>query len=365
MKMLLLFVAFFQVSQSTYDSARSLSYDSEFNQAIELIESEIPNGIPDSLRLKTMYLLAWNYKQLDQRESIRKSVSILSELIEQNNLPISTLSARIYSLRANGYGQLGNYEELYLGHLKAIEIAEAVGDTNEISRGLRNLFSYYEWEDKPKDIGRSIVYKLREFRNMNDELSWRAYIVEAWFENIHGNNDRAIELIAKAKPLSKELGLDRYQETLFASVKFFIDDRNLQLAERTIYKLLNDSIVQNSPELQYVALARLAHLYSLDDRRDEAEQIFNRMSGIEEHVGRNELKIGIYAEMAFEGIENTYELDPVFEGYKKSGLEWWAKFLIVVGGLGLLAALVFTRRYYLNPVASHQGFVSAWSQYRV
>lgn len=89
------------------------------------------------------------------------------------------------------------------------------------------------------------------------------------------------------------------------------------------------------------------------------------MSGIEEHVGRNELKIGIYAEMAFEGIENTYELDPVFEGYKKSGLEWWAKFLIVVGGLGLLAALVFTRRYYLNPVASHQGFVSAWSQYRV
>lgn len=364
MKLLLLFVALFQVNQSVYDDALSLSTEGEFIKAIELIESEIPNGIPDSLYDRTVYLLAWNYKQIDQRESVKKSVNLLSELIESRGLSESTLAARIYSLRANGYYQLGNIEEYFQGHLKALSIAESIGDSAESIRALRNLYTYYSGELSSKEIAKEIVDKINSYKSFSNELLFQAKMIEAWYESKYGDVQRAVELVAQAKLTGRELGLDRYQEALFAAVRFYIKDENFILAERTIYELLNDPLVQNSPEMEYIALARLAHLYSLVDRRDEAQPLFDRMDEIEEHVGAYEIRLGVVAEMAFNGIEDSHELDPVFEEYKKSGLDWWAKMLFLAAGFGLLAALLFTGRFYLNPApVSHPKFSGAWSQY--
>lgn len=136
----------------------------------------------------------------------------------------------------------------------------------------------------------------------------------------------------------------------FAQATFLIADNNLKLAEDYLVELLENESIGLSWSSKYRILARLVHVYMQTNRINLAELAIEKMEEMPNNsIDAYSIEIGAYAKMAYAGVDNAYELDPVFSGYKESGMDWWAKFLLVAAGLGLLATLLITGRYLLTP----------------
>lgn len=342
--------------------ALELTLEGRTDSALSIINESITDqSLQDSTYYQARYLQAWILKQQSTSESLQQSL----DLLETN---YKSAPEKYYLLRSRMHALAGNIKELFgdlAGHLeehtRSYELAVAANDTSAITLALRNLYGNHSRRESSKDELAWFVDELERFAKKTDDklLDLRALMIRAYYEHKYGDTDKAIRLIASARPIALEQGLKWYEDVQFARVTFFLGDGNFTLAESVLFELLNEPTVQASPSARYKALARLVQLYMFTDQQAAADRAWKELNLISGQLHPDAIELGVYARMAYRKVGNPYELDPVFKGVKKSGYSGWALAVLCLIMFG--ATLTLLRRS--KPVAPAQVSSGVWQQY--
>jgi hypothetical protein len=344
MKILLLFVALFQVNQEQVSLAYNLHEEGLVDSALLVLRS-IEHTERDSVYYVARNLEAWILMDMGDRSSLQNGFDILNEEIPRTPYPLT--KTRMLSLRGYINQAWGNMNGFRMDQEASYKLSKEIGDTVGMSLALRNVYYYYSKRNRNPDEVEWFVAQMKSIDG-DDIHRLRTLFVESYYEHKYGSIDKAIGLIAQAKSIVPDNSEQWTMDVHFAQATFLVSGGNLSLAEEYLVELLEDSSLDLSWSSKYRILARLVQIYMEIDRKDLASEAIDLMESMSSNsIDSYSIEIGAFAKMAFAGATNAYELDPVFSGYKKSGLDWWAKFLIVAAGLGLLAALAFASRLFL------------------
>lgn len=321
MKTLILIIAVFQGIPEQINKAEDYSYQANYDSALAILNPFLESySGKDSLYFRAIYLKAWNIKQKGDRESLKQVELLINDHIQIPEETYPLLASRMYALLGTTKYALNDLYGLQEYSLKSLLISEKINDTLGVTLALRNIFSFQYRVISSKEESEKLIQLLEKYAAKGDEEQVRYLTSKAYYEFRFGKKERGLALIARARDIAKTLPLKHYEDVLFSQAEFLVYNENLDAVEPILFELLNDERVQKSVNSTYKALARLVQFYVYSRNQEMAETAFFELKRNEKNLDIEALKIGVYAEMAYKGIDNPADMDPVFQGLKKSSL---------------------------------------------
>ncbi|HCD53430.1 MAG TPA: hypothetical protein DEQ34_13355 [Balneolaceae bacterium] len=339
----------FQVTTNERISQAYDLHDQGLADSAIVVLQQVDSEPKDSAYYVAKNLEAWIYMDAGDRESLQKGFEILNLEIDSNTYPLT--KSRMLSLRGYISQAWGDMESYRADQEASYKLSKEIGDTLGMSLALRNVYYYYsELRQNKKEV----AWFVREMKAMPGDSTHqlRTIFVESYYEYLYGSEKKAIKLIADAWRLVPTGNEQWIMDVAFAQATFLIADRNLTLAEQKLVDLLEADELDLSWSAQYRVLARLVQIYMLTDRKALAGKALDKMAAMPSNsIDMYSIEIGAYAKMAYAGYKNAVEMDPVFNGVKKSGINDWQLALLVLAGAGILCGLLFgfARKEMVNP----------------
>lgn len=195
MKIVLLFVALFQINQEQISLAYNLHDEGLVDSALSVLRS-IEQIERDSAYYVARNLEAWILMDKGDRENLQEGFDILNEEIPR--VPYLLTKTRMLSLRGYIQQSWGNKKGFRIDQELSYKISKQIGDEFGMSLALRNVYYYYSDLNRNPDELQWFIQEMKS--NQGDSThKLRTLFVESYYEHKYEDNHKAIELIAEAK----------------------------------------------------------------------------------------------------------------------------------------------------------------------
>jgi len=328
MQILLLFTLFIQVQpkpdlHSLINEVRAEQRKGDYVSALDSYKEKVLPKLdeaPNNLRVNAELLEILILKKLGETElALHKADSLLIEF--PDDLPVHRMQA--LSHKANLHYDNLQIDEFYSTQKELFRFAEVHNDGNRMSRAIGNMYYYFDHSYQRDSIEvylDKLEIHLKDYPSNVNEI--RFHVLNGRFERDF-NKDLEASLIhfGKSKSLiDKETRFSWYETVTYEKIKTLLVDGNLTLAESELVALLREQGTNQNPNVLYVAYSNLVRLQVLKEDLELAEQYFKLMKMIpQSSLNYISIEEGVYAKIALKGDGNAWEMDPVFQYYKKSG----------------------------------------------